>query len=426
MKFLSNIYLIALFVFVSSSLFGQEYNFDIPEEEETKIEFNGNLDAKWGLLQIRKSSPFFGLQFYDISKKDEYLSQYRLDFYLNGLYRHKQIGFFMKTFYQYAKEKALAPSFFELYGSLNLSPRWSMSIGKRRFNWGKGYAFNPVGYVNAEKDPENPDLALAGKISVYFSYNRSFPSNLLQNFSVGAILLPPEAEINEKFASAEKIGAALKLYFLLKNIDIDLMTFIKKDEPQRFGLDFSTNLRENLEIHAEFSYARDEVKCAVINRSVFKQKMDGGSYLLGLRYLNRFNTTLIAEYYHNNSGLSKNEFKSYLSYLQTSLESNNFEMIDAAKQNMSTIFRSKTLMQDYLYVKVIQPEFFSLLYTSISIFTIYNLADNSFLVSPQLSYKPFTNFEAIIWPFLFFGGDDTEYGCKQIERKVEIWMRFYF
>ena len=418
--------LVTLFIFAFTSAFSQEYDFDIPEEDEAKIEFNGNLDAKWGLLETRKFSPFYGLQFYDISEKDDYLSQYRLDFYLNGVYRHKQVGFFMKTFCQYAKEEPLSPSFFELYGSLNFSPRLSMSIGKRRFNWGKGYAFNPVGYVNAEKDPENPDLTLAGKTSVYISYNRSFTSNFLQNFSVGAILLPSEAEINQKFVSADKIGAALKLYFLVKNIDIDFMTAFKKDEPQRVGLDFSTNLRENLEIHAEFSYAHDEAKYFIVDDLISQQKMDGSSYLLGLRYLNRINTTLIAEYYHNNNGLSKNEFKSYLNYLHNSIESNFPEMINSAKLNMSTIFRSKTLMQDYLYVKLSQPEPFSWLYTSISMFTIFNLTDNSFLVSPQLSYKPFTNFEVLLWPFLFFGGNDTEYGSKQFEKKIEIWMRFYF
>ena len=426
MKLLTNIFLAALFTFAFTSAFAQDYDFDIPEEEEAKIEFNGNLDAKWGLLETRKSSPFYGLQFYDIAEKDDYLSQYRLDFYLDGVYRHKQVGFFMKTFYQYAREAPLSPSFFELYGSLNLSPRWSMSIGKRRFNWGKGYAFNPVGYVNAEKDPENPDLALAGKTSVYISYNRSFTSNLLQNFSVGAILLPPEAEINEKFASADKIGAAFKLYFLLKNIDIDIMAAFKKNEPQRLGVDFSTNMRENLEIHAEFSYAQDEIKYFIADDLISQQEMDGGSYLLGLRYLNRFNTTLVAEYYHNNSGLSKNEFSSYVNYLYSSLESNIPELLNSAKSVMSTTLRSKTLMHDYLYVKLSQPEPFSLLYTSISMFAIYNIGDKSFLFSPQLSYKPYTNFEVLLWPFLFYGGNDTEYGSKQFERKIEIWMRFYF
>jgi len=418
--------IIGLCIYGPVALWSQEYDFDIPEEEQNKIEFNGNLDAKWGLLETRKSSPFFGLQFYDSPQKDDCLSQYRLDFYLDGVFRHNRVGFFMKTFYQYAKEEPLAPSFFELYGSLNLSPRWSGSIGKRRFNWGKGYAFNPVGYVNAQKDPENPDLALAGKTSVYLSYNRSFASKSLQNFSIGAVLLPPEAEVNEKFGSPDKIGAALKLYFLFKNIDIDLMTAFRKNEPWRLGLDFSTNLRENLEIHAEFSYAQDEIKYFIVDDLISQKKMDGSSYLVGLRYLNRFNTTLIAEYYHNNNGLSKNEFKSYLNYLGDSLESNSPAIINSTKLNMSTIFRSKTLMQDYLYLKIIQPEPFSWLYSSISMFTIYNLSDNSFLISPQLSFKPYTNFEVLLWPFLFFGGNDTEYGSKQFKKKIEIWMRFYF
>jgi len=426
MRLIKKILLVALFSHSFTSGFTQEYDFDIPEEEEAKIEFNGNLDAKCGMLQTRKTSPFFGLQFYDVPEKSDYLSQNRLDFYLNGEYRHKQVGFFMKTFYQYAKEEPLSPSFFELYGSLNLSPRLSMSIGKRRFNWGKGYAFNPAGYVNAEKDPENPDLALAGKTSVYINYNRSFTSNLIQNFSVGAILLPPEAAINQKFASADKIGAAFKLYFFFRNIDIDFMTAFKKNEPQRFGVDFSANLRENVEIHSEISYAHGENKYLIVDDLVFQQKINGVSFLLGLRYLNRFNTTLIVEYYHNNSGQSKNEFASYVDYLQSSLESDIPEIINPAKLNMSTTFRSKTLMQDYLYVKLIQPEPFSWLYSSISMFSIFNLADKSFLISPQLSYKPYTNFEVLLWPVFFFGNNHAEYGSKQFKRKVEIWMRFYF
>ena len=415
-----------LCIYGAAGLLSQEYDFDIPGEEEDKIEFNGNLDAKWGLLRVRKSSPFYGLQFYDVVEKKNYLSQYRLDFYLDGVYRHKQVGFFMKTFTQYAKEEPLSPSFFELYGSLNISPRWSMCIGKRRFNWGKGYAFNPVGYVNAEKDPENPDLALAGKTSVYLSYNRSFTSNSLQNFSMGVVLLPPEADVNNKFGSADKIGAALKLYLLFKNIDIDFVTVFRKDEPQRLGLDFSTNLQENLEIHGEISYAHDEIKNRIVDDIISQQRVDGVSYLLGLRYLTRFNTTLIAEYYHSNGGLSNKEFRSYVGWLEKSLGSNITESIHSTRLDISTTFRSKTLMQDYLYVKLIQPEPFSWLYTSISLFSIYNLADTSFLLSPQLSCKPYTNFEILFWPMLFFGGSDTEYGSKQFKRKVEIWARFYF
>jgi len=425
MRITVRIFLILLIYSSFNTVYSQEYYFEIPDAEIKGIEFNGNLDTKWGLLNSRKSSPFYGIQFYNSPETNEYLSQYRLDFYLDGSYNYKQLGFFMKAFSQYAKEEPLSLSLYELYGSLNFSPRLSMSIGKRRFNWGKGYAFNPAGYVNAEKDPENPDLALAGRSSLYMNYNRSFNSALLQNFSATAVILPPEAFINERFAPADNTGAALKLYFLVKNIDIDLMGLVKKYEPSRIGFDISANVRENLEIHAEYSYANDEIS-HITGNSIFTGNSKGSSSLLGLRYLNKSNTTLIFEYYHNNSGLSQEGFTGYLNYLKYRLESNNPELISQARQNMTSYFRSKTLMRDYLYLKLSHPEPFDIVYSSVSVFTIYNLADNSFILSPQVSYKPFTNFEFILWPFFFLGKDNTEYGSKQFQNKVEIWLRFYF
>ncbi len=425
MRIISGIILITLYCFGYTNVFSQAYDFDIPEVEDAGIEFNGNLDTKWGLLNTRKTSPFYGIQFFDDPGKNDYLSQYRLDFYLDGTYRYKQLGFFMKTFSQYIKEENLAFSFFELYGSLNFSPRFSASAGKRRFTWGKGYAFYPVGYINAEKDPENPDLALAGKTSVYLNYNRSFTSSVMQNFSASAVILPPQPDMGNKFAQARDIGAALKLYFLIKNIDIDLMTIIREDEPSRAGFDLSANLRENLEIHTEYSYANDVIN--FINEDgISSYTQRGSSFLLGLRWLTRFNTTIIGEYFHNNSGLSHDEFSDYLSYLQNVVETDDPELIDQTKRNMSGAFRSKIFMRDYLYLKLMQPEPFDILYTSVSVFSIYNLSDNSFVLSPQISYKPFTNFEFLFWPFFFIGENNTEYGSKPFKKKLEIWMRFYF
>jgi hypothetical protein len=425
MRIITGIILFAVYCFAYSNIFSQEYDFDIPEVEDTGIELNGNLDTKWGLLNTHKTSPFYGIQFFDDPGKKDYLSQYRLDFYLDGIYRYKKLGFFMKTFSQYVKEENLSFSFFELYGSLNFSPRLSASAGKRRFTWGKGYAFNPVGYVNAEKDPENPDLALAGKTSVYVNYNKSFTSSALQNFSATAVILPPIPEMNSKFAPASNIGTAVKLYFLIKNIDVDLMTLLREDEPSRAGFDLSANLKENLEIHAEYSYANDVINY-INENEIFSYTRSGSSFLLGLRWLTRFNTTIIGEYYHNNSGLSHDEFSDYLNYLGNIRESNDSELINRAKANMSTIFRSKILMRDYLYLKLMQPEPFDILYTSVSVFSIYNLSDNSFVLSSQISYKPFTNFEFLFWPFFFLGKDNTEYGSKPFKKKLEVWMRFYF
>ena len=84
------------------------------------------------------------------------------------------------------------------------------------------------------------------------------------------------------------------------------------------------------------------------------------------------------------------------------------------------------MMQDYIYFKASLPEPFEWLYSSAAVFTIYNVNDGSFLLSPQLGYKPFTNSEILLWPSIFFGDDDSEYGSKQFQKKVETWFRYYF
>ena len=430
MMFLKQLFfyiLILSAVFLWKDADAQDYDFDIPEEEESaKIEFNGNLDAKWGILQTNDSSPLFGLQFFGQDKPDEYLSQYRLDFYFNGDYRYKQVGFTMRTFAQYTKDDPIDISFFELYGNLNLSPKVTLGIGKRRYNWGKGYAFNPVGYVNAEKDPENPDLALAGKNSLYINYNHSFTSGLIQNLSLSTIVLPQEADILERYSNFDDLSAAFKLYLLLNNIDIDFMLFTGKNQQQRYGMDFSTNLLENIEVHGEVSYSTNEENSFIQNNTVLMSETDGFSYLLGLRYLNDLNITLIAEYYHNNRGLSKSEYEDYLVYLTNNLSSADPEIISSTRSVMTTNFRSKNLLQDYLYLKASLPEPLEWLYSSVSVFTIYNLNDNSFILSPQIGYKPFTNSELLFWPSFFFGENNSEYGSKQFQNKLEMWFRFYF
>ncbi|MFC1563144.1 hypothetical protein ACFL4Z_03750, partial [candidate division KSB1 bacterium] len=383
--------LLVLFILVLTPVSAQEYEFEIPEEEESKIEFNGNLDVKWAILNTREASPFYEIQFYQTPENSSYLSRYRLDYYFNGEYRRKKVGFVMNTFSQYKKDEPVSLSFYELYGSLNLSPKLTFGIGKKRFIWGKGYAFNPSGYVNFEKDPENPELALSGKSSAFFMFNKSLNSTFIKNFSFSSIILPPESIINEKFAPLEDTEIALKMYFLAENTDIDFMFFYGKNQLRRYGFDFSTNLKENFEIHGEWSYAQNEGKVIIQKNLPLLQKIDGSSFLFGIRYLNRFNTTVIAEYYHNNRGLSKKEFNDYYDYIDSSLKSGGFDIISQVKQDVSWRFVSKTLMKDYLYFSIRQPEPFGWLYSSVSIFTIYNLNDNSFILSPRFGYEPFTN-----------------------------------
>ena len=91
-----------------------------------------------------------------------------------------------------------------------------------------------------------------------------------------------------------------------------------------------------------------------------------------------------------------------------------------------TYFKSNTLMQNYFYLKITQPEPFNWLYFTPSIFTICNLNDKSFLLAIQLIYKPVTNFEFTFLPTLLIGVEDTEFGGKQIQQKIEMRMKVHF
>ncbi len=399
---------------------------DIVEPEtENKLEWNGNFDVKYSLFHMSQSSPLYRLQFHnkDISL---YLSQYRLEPYLNAEYRTQDLGFQLRTHATYYSEQESGFDLFEAYGDYHPSLNLSIQAGKRVYSWGKGYAFNPAGFVNPAKDPENPELAQAGLLSANAEYIKSFSSDVLQTFSALLVVIPRNPVINKRFGEVKYTDIALKLSFLLWDMDIDLMTYQSAATPTKYGLDLSGNLQENLELHAELSVARSAQRSVIANGTVQANESDITSYLLGVRYLNAWNTTVIAEYYHNGLGLSRSEYESYNDFLLSGLAAGTPDALQQTWATVQTYFKSSTLMREYLYVKVSQPEPFDWLYFTPSLFSIYNLSDGSFLLSASLNYKPATNVEFILWPSLLIGGESSEFGSRQARQRIEFWMRVFF
>lgn len=398
---------------------------DIYAKEEPKLEWNGNLDIKYSLLHMNQNSAVYKLQFFS-NPTSGTLSQYRLEPYLNAEYKTGDLGFYLKTHATYYSDNESAVNLFEAYGKYNLSFNAMIQAGKRVYNWGKGYAFNPVGFVNSVKDPENPELSQAGLLSANAEYIKSFSSEALQSLALQFIVIPPDNLISGKYGELKSTAFAFKSYFLLWDTDIDLMVYYHKENPKRYGFDFSRNIQENIEIHGEYSYNQSVPHFYIENNMAVGEEVNTSSYLIGLRYLSETNTTIIAEYYYNGTGLTKSEFGNYNSFLTNSASSNDAAVIKQALGVSQSYFKNNTLMQTYLYLKVTQPEPFDWLYFTPSVYTIYNLADKSFLVSGTLNYKPVTNIEFILWPTLLIGKDDSEYGSKQIKEKVELWMRVFY
>ena len=179
-------------------------------------------------------------------------------------------------------------------------------------------------------------------------------------------------------------------------------------------------------MHGEFSRFSNQPRYTISNSTFETESVGGASYLIGLRWLNDFNLTTIFEYYHNDAGLNNNEFASYNTFLLNASASGDTGSIANAINVSKNYFSSVNLMRDYLYLKVSWPEPFNWVYFTPSIYTIYNVNDGSSIVGIPLSYKPITNFEFIFWPTIFTGKNNTEYGSKQYESKLDLWMRFYF
>lgn len=412
---------------ISTTIYAEDNSFEIPAMETKKeiLEISGNLDVKYSILKSRTNSPLYNLQ-YSNQQLSDILSSYKIDFYLNGDYQTKDLGVHLKTCSEHYNDNQIDFNLFELYGSVNLPDTSFLLLGKKMYNWGKGYAFNPTGYVNPRKDPENPELAQSGIFSINYEYSKSFKSNLMKNTSFDLIVIPSTETINNKISEIENTDIAGKLYFLFWDTDLNFMWYSSKTNPEKAGFDFSRNVLPNLEIHGEFNRFRNQPRFIISNNILQTESINGYSYLFGIRWLNKWNMTTISEYYHNDAGLNRKEFEDYNNFLLNAAISGNNSSIANAMNINRNYFSNTNPMQDYLYLKISWPEPFNWVYFTPSIYTIFNINDGSFILGVPLSYKPITNFEFILWPTFLAGNTNTEFGSKQYESKLDLWLKFYF
>jgi len=415
------------FLFFGAVSWAEDLSFEIPPAETQKetLELSGQLDARYSLIKSRNSSVLYALQYYNRPLSDV-LSSYRADFYLNGDYHTGDVGVHLKTYSGYYGSNQANIDLYELYGNASITGNSFLLLGQKMYNWGKGYAFNPVGFVNPKKDPENPDQPQSGLLSMNYQYTKSFTRGALNNISLDLILLPSANTINGKVAEAENTDIAGKIYLLLWNTDIDLMGYYSRVNPEKYGFDFSRNVIPSLEIHGEYSRFTNLPRYYLLNDSLRTENIDGSSYLFGFRWLNSWNITTIGEYYRNEAGLSKAEFDEYYGFLANAVVSGNNVAASGALNTSKTYFSNPNLMQEYLYLKASWQEPFNWLYFTPAVQVLYNLADHSYSAGFPVSYKPITNLEFVFWPAVFAGGENSEYGSKQYESKLDLWATFYF
>lgn len=314
--------------------------------------------------------------------------------------------------------------------SIRPDPGVTMEIGKRTLRWGKGYAWNPIGFVERPKDPNDPNLAREGygMADADLIFNREGP---LQTIAFTPVLLPVSKNVNSDFGATGHLNPAAKLYLLYRDTDIDFAWQGQGSRPGRFGMDFSRNLATNFEIHGE--WARIQQFARPLTDSAGQVTTEVGnatSYLLGLRYLTQGDTTYIAEYYRNGTGYSEQEARQFYQLVDTAFQqlqqTGNSMLLPKALALSKGSYGRPNPGQDYLYFHAQQKDALGIVYFQPAITATMNWQDRSYQITPELLYTGVKNLDLRLRLYLLHGGSLTDFGEKQNSRRMEFYARYYF
>jgi len=408
----------------------EDYSFDLSEIEKKAFQFGGYLEARPVFSLLDRESRFYFLNYYYSEQKKKAMEcnfKALLDLsYERGIAK-AQIRLNADLNHSHS-DWSQDFDLYEGYLSLKPSLHFHIDIGKKRLKWGKGYAWNPVAFIDNPKNPFDPDLALEGFTVISADYIKSF-SGKLRTLTLTGILIPVFKDVNSQLGRHNTLNYGGKVYSLLFDTDIDLMFLAGPGISSRYGIDFSRNITSNIEIHGEGAYWTEYSKRVVDDESALDQKKrDGCSYLLGIRYLTKSNTTFFLEYYRNGRGYTQKEMEDYYSlidsgydmYLMSGIE----DELDLASS--FTGFRTFSPAINYLFLRILQKEPFNIVYFNPSLTSICNLGDGSFSLVPELLYTPVTDLELRARAMFLVGNRGTEFGEKQNNFRLELRIRYYF
>lgn len=441
--------LIWLISLCSSVLGAEEYKFEASEIEKKPYHLGGFAEVRPVLNVLDKNAALYKTTFYNQNVGDT-TKEYNFRLQLEGSYEDKLAGGGVARFFFRANQEldntyqgwSHPGRLYEGFMSFIPTDSYHLDIGKKVFKWGKGYAWNPVAFIDRPKDPNDPDLALEGFWVVTGDYIQSF-SGPLKTLAFTPVFLPVVDPMNTDFAQnpaspnqspstiPSNANIAAKLYLLLYDTDIDFIYFTGGSKTTRYGVDFSKNVSTSLEIHGELAFIEDFTKRVVSsNGNVSNKDYDATSYLLGVRYLSEKLTTYLLEYYHNGTGYSEREMKDFFSFVNNGynqfLTTGNPSLISKASNLAQGSYGRNTPGTDYLYLRVSQQEPFDILYFTPAVTMIMNLKDRSFSLTPEVLYTGFTNWEFRLKAFFIVGRENTEFGEKPNDFKIEFRVRYFF
>jgi hypothetical protein len=409
-----------------------EYSFDTSAFEKKPFELGGYVELKQEAFGFNRSGIFYQINNTGLPQR-ETLDRTTATMQLSGKLRYGVATFDFRTSSMQQHDQwanGHDNSIYEAAWSIRPDPGVTVEAGKRSLKWGKGYAWNPIGFVERPKDPNDPQLAREGFMLADgdLIINRS---GALQTVALTPVLLPTTGGLNKDFGASGHINPAAKLYLLYRDTDIDFAWQGKGSRPARFGIDFSRNLATNIELHGEWARIRQFQQAVTDNSGRTSTRIgDATSYLFGLRYLTASETTFITEYYHNGTGYADQELDQFYRLAGAAFQQLQQTGQDSLWKKIQSLAQAgygrPNTGRDYAYLRAQVKDAFGVVYFQPAITAMINVNDRSFQITPELQYTGINNLELRARLFLLGGGHATDFGEKQNARKLELYARLYF
>ncbi len=306
----------------------------------------------------------------------------------------------------------------QFYFQKDISSNLMLMTGRTILGWGTGYAFNPTDVVapgKRLKDPENREKLARGNDLVKLEYfGELFSLALCYLTSIDV-----QPNLNTRGSRL-----AFRFYKNIYDMDLSLIGCLNKEESPIWGINFSAVLGSRLEAHGEFSTQKGSYNYyhRAIQQSTKLFSEDPLSdfrrndhnhyhrYLAGFQYTLPQNILWIAEYYHQDQGYSKGEWKSIMEqqeFTRSRLESPWDELAEGNLLWSLNVFSAKGAMRDYLMNHIQIPVKRKL---ELGSTWLLNLVDFSYVLIPEVNIQIGNHFTFYERNYIFQGNSKTEFG----------------
>jgi len=422
----------SLSVWLTAAAAQESDSFDVSQFEKKPFEFNGYAELRAEQFSFDRDAALYQLNYFDQPPRDGF-DRGTGSLQLEGLYRQDIATAHVLAHGSYAHDytgDGRDTRFYEASVSIQPNERAAFDIGKKTLSWGKGYAWNPAGFVQRLKDPNDPDLSREGFVIAGGNFVRSLDGTL-KTLAFTPLVVPTTSGLNSDFGTADHLNPAAKIYLLYADTDIDLMMLGAGAKSARYGFDFSRNLGTNLEIHGEWAHAASATRPVVDQAgNVAPVEAPATSYLLGLRYLSESQLTTLFEYYYNGAGYSGDEMRNFASAVHSAYDQYQTTGDAVPLTRLRTALQPSMARPNpgrhYLYLRLSQQEPFDILYFTPALTVIANADDRSYSIAPELLYTGVNNLELRFRVFWLHGARLSDFGEKQNDRRLELRARYYF